>query len=149
MTVNYHRIEQRMKEYIYELEKTLQSSKDAVKYAESIIKEVRSKTNLANELYYNLVVAVTEAVNNAIIHGNRSNPIKNVIFKVQVSDSNIAITIHDEGNGFDVDKIADPREPENLLKSNGRGVFLIKSLMDEVVFSFNESGTKLFMSVNY
>ncbi len=119
---------------------TDQSIKFASRYenlaiAEKLINDVSEQYQLPEDYYGNILVAVTEAVNNAIQHGNKSNPDKNieVIFSKQASS--LHFTIKDEGDGFDFDNIPDPTDPANIEKINGRGVFLMKNLADHVSFS--------------
>jgi serine/threonine-protein kinase RsbW len=121
---------------------TDQSIKFASRYenlaiAEKLINDVSEQYQLPEDYYGNILVAVTEAVNNAIQHGNKSNPDKNieVIFRKQVSS--LHFTIKDEGDGFDFENIPDPTDPANIEKINGRGVFLMKNLADHVEFSEN------------
>jgi serine/threonine-protein kinase RsbW len=84
------------------------------------------------------MIAVTEAVNNAIKHGNSSDKSKNVHLSLSLDDSMIKFVIKDEGNGFNYGNLPDPTAPENLEKPGGRGIFLMKHLSDEV--DFKEEG---------
>ena len=121
---------------------TDQSIKFASRYenlaiAEKLINDVSEQYQLPEDYYGNILVAVTEAVNNAIQHGNKSNPDKNieVIFSKQANS--LHFTIKDEGDGFDFENIPDPTDPANIEKINGRGVFLMRNLADHVSFSDN------------
>jgi serine/threonine-protein kinase RsbW len=91
----------------------------------------------------NLFVALDEAFVNAVKHGNRNDPTKLLRVTAELSAHEAIFTIEDEGDGFDVRSIPDPRDPANLFKSNGRGVLLIYNIMDEVEYS--ERGTRLKM----
>lgn len=93
--------------------------------------------------YYNLVVAATEAVNNAIIHGNTECSDKMVTLVVSVSWLRICISIRDMGSGFDASQVPDPRLPENLEKEGGRGVFLMHQLADAVEVHRHDDGTEI------
>lgn len=84
--------------------------------------------------YYNAVIALTEAVNNAIVHGNKKDMSKAVHITVWVGDTDIILTVRDEGQGFDIHSLPDPLHPDNLLRDGGRGVFLIQQLVDESMF---------------
>ncbi|KXX68055.1 ATP-binding protein [Flammeovirga sp. EKP202] len=106
-----------------------------VRIAESFIDQARDEFNFNDDIYGNIMIAVTESVNNAIIHGNRNEKEKNVHLELDVSDKEISFTVEDEGKGFDYDSLPDPTAPENLDKPGGRGIFLIKHLADEVEFS--------------
>ncbi len=83
---------------------------------------------------YNLLVAIQEALANAVIHGCRNDPTQLVRCRVECSESDIAITIRDPGSGFDVASLPDPISGENVAGEHGRGIFLLRSLMDEVCF---------------
>lgn len=89
---------------------------------------------LDETLFYNIMIAVTEAVNNAIIHGNGANPAKSVELAVAFSPAGVVVRVSDEGNGFIPDEVADPTDPENLLREGGRGVFLMRALARSVEF---------------
>jgi serine/threonine-protein kinase RsbW len=91
----------------------------------------------------NLFVALDEAFVNAVKHGNRNDPSKLLRVTAELSAHEAIFTVEDEGDGFDVRAIPDPRDPANLFKSNGRGVLLIYNIMDEVEYS--ERGTRLKM----
>jgi len=89
-------------------------------------------------------IALREALSNAVIHGNREDPYKRVYVTIRCSaDGEVSITARDEGAGFDSDSIADPTAPEKLLSTHGRGIYLMRALMDEV--SFEEGGTVVYM----
>lgn len=91
---------------------------------------------------YWIWLATQEALNNAIKHGNKMDPNKMVDFGVHVVDGEFRITIQDEGPGFDLTQVPDPTQPENLLKTSGRGIFYMKSFMDRVEYN-TENGTKV------
>ena len=91
----------------------------------------------------NLFVALDEAFVNAVKHGNRNDPLKLLRVTAELSAHEAIFTVEDEGDGFDVREIPDPRDPANLFKSNGRGVLLIYNIMDEVEYS--ERGNRLKM----
>jgi len=91
----------------------------------------------------NLFVALDEAFANAIRHGNKSDRSKMVKISADISIDEASFTVEDEGDGFDLSSIPDPRDPANLLKASGRGVFFISNIMDEV--RYNERGNKITM----
>ncbi|UCH84047.1 MAG: ATP-binding protein [Candidatus Latescibacterota bacterium] len=82
----------------------------------------------------NIPLACDEAITNAIVHGNKSDPNKKVSLQIYISSSRIKFRIKDQGEGFDVDRVENPLEGENLMRSSGRGVYLMKSIMDNVEF---------------
>jgi serine/threonine-protein kinase RsbW len=88
-------------------------------------------------------LALREALANAIIHGNHENPGKHVYVSCRCEPSEISLAIKDEGRGFDIEKIADPTAPENQGSIHGRGIYLMKALMDEV--RFEEDGVVVHM----
>jgi serine/threonine-protein kinase RsbW len=102
---------------------------------ETLIERVCEKLSINDDYFGNILIAVTEGVTNAVVHGNGSNKDKEVKIVVRSSVSSILFTISDEGRGFDFDNLPDPTSPDNLLLENGRGVFLMKNLADEVGFS--------------
>jgi serine/threonine-protein kinase RsbW len=123
----------------------LPSNKSSVRSLEPILAEIRKIHNIDENKFYNVMIAVTEAVNNAIIHGNKLCKEKEVLFNIEADHNKIIITVQDEGEGFDPNTVDDCLVPENLLKDGGRGVFLIRELMDEVEFLDTGKGTKIKM----
>jgi serine/threonine-protein kinase RsbW len=105
--------------------------------AEKLVNDVSDEYHLGEDYYSNMLVAVTEAVNNAIQHGNKSNPEKQIELEFKKENNKLLFIVRDEGEGFDYDNIPDPTSPENIEKINGRGVFLMKSLSDGISFSEN------------
>ena len=90
-----------------------------------------------------LAIAVTEIVGNAIVHGNKKDINKKVTVDFKYLGDTITVIIQDEGRGFDEKKIANPLEPENLLKESGRGIFIVRALMDVVEISGTKQGTRV------
>jgi serine/threonine-protein kinase RsbW len=105
---------------------------------ESFIDNAKERFHLDDDIYGNIMIAVTEAVNNAIKHGNASDKTKNVHLSLSLDESMIRFVVKDEGIGFDYQNLPDPTAPENLEKPGGRGIFLMKHLSDEV--DFKEAG---------
>lgn len=110
---------------------------------EKLIDEVCEKHAINEDYYGNMLIALTEAVNNAIIHGNKQDPSKHVFLSCETQQNEVLFTVKDEGFGFDYSCIPDPTKPENLDKLNGRGVFLMKNLADEVIFEDNGTTVRL------
>lgn len=104
---------------------------------EKLIDEISATHNLSSEIYGKISVALIEAVNNAILHGNKLDTSKNVRIGYDVKSDYINFVVVDEGNGFDFDNIPDPTLPENLEKTHGRGVFLMNHLADSIEFCDN------------
>lgn len=108
-----------------------------IRMIESFIDNAKERFHLDEDLYGNIMIAVTEAVNNAIKHGNASDKSKNVSLSLSLDESLLKFTIKDEGSGFNYENLPDPTAPENLEKLGGRGIFLMKHLSDEVDFKEN------------
>jgi serine/threonine-protein kinase RsbW len=104
---------------------------------ESFIDNAKERYQLDDDIYGNIMIAVTEAVNNAIKHGNGGNKAKNVFLSLSLHKNLIQFIVKDEGSGFDYQNLPDPTAPENLEKPGGRGIFLMKHLSDEVNFKEN------------
>ncbi len=134
-----------MDNFILNINKILKSERKSIKEIEPLMFEIRKSIIINDQKFYNMLIAVTEAVNNAIVHGNRCDPDKKVSLVVQGFKEYVIITIEDEGRGFDPDSVADPRAPENLMKEHGRGVFLIKQLSEYSEFNPSSKGTKITM----
>lgn len=109
-----------------------------IRMIESFIDNAKEKYHLNDDIYGNIMIAVTEAVINAIKHGNHNDSAKNVALSLSFNDNVIKFRVEDEGHGFEYDKLPDPTSPENIDKPGGRGIFLMKHLADEV--SFGEKG---------
>ena len=119
-----------------------------IRMIESFIDNAKERFHLDEDLYGNIMIAVTEAVNNAIKHGNSNNTSKNVFLSLTLDDNLLKFVVKDEGNGFDHDNLPDPTAPENLEKPGGRGIFLMKHLSDEVEFSENGKIVELSFYMN-
>ncbi len=110
---------------------------------DSIVKRAIEQYRIRPDLHCNILVSLTEAVNNAIIHGNCGDESKNVSIKLQKERDTLAIQVSDEGRGFDPQNVPDPTAPENITKCGGRGVFLIQQLSDTVLFRNNGSTVEM------
>lgn len=119
-----------------------------IRIIESFIDNAKEKYHLDDDIYGNIMIAVTEAVNNAIKHGNKDNSSKNVSISLSLEDGMIKFKVQDEGIGFDFHKLPDPTAPENISKPGGRGIFLMKHLSDEVDFKENGKVVELSFYVN-
>lgn len=119
-----------------------------IRMIESFIDNAKEKYHLDDDIYGNIMIAVTEAVNNAIKHGNRGDSSKNVSLSLSFEEGLIKFKIEDEGTGFDHLNLPDPTSPENLQKPGGRGIFLMKHLSDEVSFDDNGRVVELSFYMN-
>jgi serine/threonine-protein kinase RsbW len=88
-------------------------------------------------------IALRKALENAVVHGNHENTRKHVCVRCHCEPDEVSIAIRDEGQGFDIDKVPDPTAPENIQSSHGRGIYLMKALMDEV--RFEQGGALVYM----
>lgn len=104
---------------------------------ESFVQRIMEKYRISPDVYGNILISLTEAVNNAIIHGNRKDESKTVQIQLSQDKGHLAILVSDEGRGFDYQSIPDPTAPENLSKIGGRGVFLMQQLCDRIHFHDN------------
>jgi serine/threonine-protein kinase RsbW len=113
----------------------LPSTMEGIHIIEKLIETICSTYKLSEDYYGNILVALTEAVNNAIYHGNKADPVKKVHVGFRTSSTVLSFSVRDEGKGFDFNNLPDPTDPANIEKVGGRGIFLMKHLADEVTFS--------------
>ena len=104
--------------------------------------------NLTDDQLANVLLAVTEATTNAIIHANKCDQSKMVTIDVKVNETKLVVKVKDEGEGFDPADIPDPTEPENLLNESGRGVYLMRVYMDNVEYNRTPSGMETILTLN-
>ena len=113
-----------------------------IELVQLMVRESLTRLHLSDKDAGDIGLAVREAVANAIEHGNRKDPDKQVRIDVTVSGQEVEIRIADEGDGFNIQKIPDPRAAENLLRPDGRGILFMKTFMDEIDYTFyGEGGT--------
>jgi serine/threonine-protein kinase RsbW len=123
---------------------TINSSVENLAYVEQEIEAVFDEFGISFDLFGNVLIAVTEAVTNAISYGNRNDVTKQVTVEFQNKGRRLSVSVSDEGQGFDYESLPDPTDPENIEKLEGRGIFLMKSLSDGL--SFQNKGSKVEMS---
>ncbi|SEJ06976.1 serine/threonine-protein kinase RsbW [Cyclobacterium xiamenense] len=111
---------------------------------ESFIDNAKEKFHINDDIYGNIMISVTECVSNAIIHGNKENKKKNVRLELKFLEDQLKFIIEDEGDGYDYHHLNDPTAPENLEKSGGRGVFIMKHLCDEI--QFEKEGSRIILT---
>lgn len=114
---------------------SFRSETQSIQSLELLLDEVKEQLAISEETFHKIWVCMNEAILNAILHGNKNDPSKNVIMIVETKGDNICFKVSDEGEGFDPDSIPDPTEPDRLLELNGRGVFLMKKLSDSLKYS--------------
>jgi serine/threonine-protein kinase RsbW len=122
---------------------TLDSSLETVDSAEQTASKMATEAGFDDDEVMRISMAVREAAINAVLHGNAYDPGKKVTLDFETTNGDLVITIRDQGKGLDVEKIPDPLAPENLMKTSGRGIFLIRSFMDEVTFNPSQTGTEV------
>lgn len=124
---------------------TLDSTLETVNHAEETATRMASEAGFDEEEVLKISMAVREAAVNAVLHGNAYDPNKKVSLAFERTANDLIIEIRDQGKGLDASKIPDPLAPENLLKTSGRGIFLIRSFMDVVEIHPSQTGTELKM----
>jgi serine/threonine-protein kinase RsbW len=122
---------------------TLDSTLETVDSAEQAATKIASEAGFGEDEVMQIAMAVREAAVNAVLHGNAYDPEKKVELNFERTDRDLVITIKDQGKGLDLGKIPDPLAPENLLKTSGRGIFLIRSFMDVVEIHPSKTGTEI------
>ncbi|MGH9584757.1 MAG: ATP-binding protein [Bryobacteraceae bacterium] len=112
-------------------ETELESNLQSVDKAEAIVLQEAKKLGFDEDAQHHVGVAVRECMVNAVVHGNRYNRNKKVHLDVERSDRKLAVTIGDEGAGFDSSSLPDPLAADNLLRQSGRGILLARAFVDE------------------
>jgi len=111
-----------------------------------VLESAIEQAGVSEDEQVDLMVAVMEALNNAIDHGNGEDASKKVHLKIEIMPRAITVWVQDEGPGFNPDSTPDPREPENLMNDSGRGLLMMRAFMDEVDFVPSQSGTLVKMT---
>jgi serine/threonine-protein kinase RsbW len=125
--------------FSYNLDSTLET----VDKAEQTASRIASENGFDEDEVMQIAMAVREAAVNAVLHGNAYDPGKKVELEFERTSSDLVITIRDQGKRMDMTRIPDPLAPENLLKTSGRGIFLIRSFMDDVKIHPSSTGTEI------
>jgi len=127
------------------MKKTLRiSSKiENLRKVEKLVDELSAEYSISTDIYGNILIAVLEAANNAILHGNRLKEEKVVKIGMILEDEKLKFKIEDEGEGFDYRNVPDPTAPENIENVNGRGIFLMEKLSDKLEFTRNGATVEL------
>ncbi|MEX2597481.1 MAG: ATP-binding protein [Salibacteraceae bacterium] len=116
---------------------------EELKVIESDLEDLYNDGSISEEVYGNVIVAVTEAFLNAVNHGSNMDETKLIDFVLTLEEKEIEVVIKDSGNGFDLGSLPDPTDPENIEKGSGRGIFIMKNLADEI--EFEDKGSKVVM----
>ena len=121
-------------------ELSLPSRIDTVATAAAAVAEFVNRSGISEEAAFGIDMAVREAVTNAVLHGNRQDETKTVDVTLKSSPDAVEISVHDQGAGFNPEEVPDPTAAENILKSSGRGIFFMRTFMDEVDWSIRPGG---------
>ncbi len=125
----------------------LNSSFEEMKRVQPFVKELTEWADLDDDDYNRIMLTLSEAVNNAIMHGNNEDPDKNAYINVTLGDDRtMLINVRDEGDGFDPEDIPNPLKEENLLNEGGRGIYLMRQYADKV--QFTDGGREIIMTFN-
>lgn len=128
----------------------LPSHIEAVADAAATVTNFIRNCGMAEEAAFGIEMAVREAVTNAMVHGNQEDEAKSVEVIFNCHDNELEVEIRDQGEGFDPAKVPDPTNPENLLKTSGRGIFLMRTFMDEIEWENRpEGGTTVRMTKRF
>lgn len=116
---------------------------ESLREVEKLVDEVSSACSMSSEVYGNVLIATLEAANNAILHGNKLDETKDVNIHFSWDNDRLELIVKDQGKGFNFQDIPDPTAPGNIEKVNGRGVFLMEKLSDDIAFRDNGSVVSL------
>jgi serine/threonine-protein kinase RsbW len=119
---------------------------DYLEQVESITVQVANEVRFTDSAIENLSIAITELFNNAVHHGNKDDLKKIVTLTFTFNSGKLLVSVKDQGQGFSPDSIRDPLAPENLLAESGRGIYLVRSLMDDIAFNMNHSGSEIIIT---
>lgn len=121
-------------------ELSLPSRIDTVATAAAAVAEFLNRLGVSEEALFGIDMAIREAVTNAVIHGNRQDEDKTVDVHLKCSPDAVELSVHDQGAGFNPEEVPDPTAAENILKSSGRGIFFMRTFMDEVDWLIRPEG---------
>ena len=136
-------VEAIMSESVSKKDITINSSVENLNFVEKEIESIFDDFNFSEEHFGNVLIAVTEAVNNAVHYGNQEDVTKVINLNFTSIKDKLIVTVKDQGDGFDYESLPDPTDPNNLEKLEGRGIFLMKHLSDSLSFSDNGSKVEL------
>ena len=125
----------------------INSRPDELSKVEKLVDILSKRLGVSDDVYGKILVSTIEAVNNAIVHGNKGKEERKVFVRFLSNGSSFTISVKDEGEGYDYSQLPDPTAPENIEKLSGRGVFLMKKLADGI--EFNEEGNEVTMIFKY
>lgn len=126
---------------------TINSDIEKLKIVETLVDTLSKKLGVSDEVYGKILISTVEAVNNAILHGNKGDINKMVTVNMSADGNVLDITVTDEGEGFEYGNLPDPTDPKNIENLHGRGVFLMRRLADAI--EYNRSGNEVKMRFKY
>jgi len=129
-------------------QKIVNSDPNLIPEVNDFLLDILKILNIDKNLLANLNLAISEGLSNAMVHGNKLDPKKNVTILLNWFSDRIEISIKDCGSGFNPDEVPDPTNPENLLKDSGRGIYIMRSFINEVKYNFTNSGTELVLVIS-
>ena len=135
-----------MPDKIYE--KEIPSNPDLLPELEEFIIELARKSNLRDDKLNSLALSFSEAASNSMVHGNKLDKNKKVKITVHVTEKKMTVTIRDEGKGFNINTVPDPTKPENILKDSGRGIYIMRSFLDDIRYNFTPTGTETILEIS-
>lgn len=122
------------------IELVIPSDPERIAEADDFLETALRSRGVPESIVSDMAIATTELVNNAIVHGNKRDATKKVILSLQITEAEVVIRVVDQGEGFDPGQVPDPLAQENLLREVGRGIFIARSLMDDVRYERNPGG---------
>jgi serine/threonine-protein kinase RsbW len=125
----------------------INSDIEKLKVVETLVDTLSKKLGVSDEVYGKILISTVEAVNNAILHGNKGDRNKMVTVIISADGNDLEITVTDEGEGFEYGNLPDPTDPKNIENLHGRGVFLMRRLADAI--EYNSSGNEVKMRFKY
>ena len=125
----------------------ISSERNHIKEVEALMLEANKEFGLNNDEYGKMMIAVTELVMNAIVHGNKEDAAKKVCITVEFNSKEMKVIIKDEGRGFVISDLPDPTEIERLLDSHGRGVYIAKAMVDKIDYKHGAKGTEFTLTI--
>lgn len=126
----------------------IESSRKQIPEVEKLLVKANEDFNIEEERFHKLLVAVSELVLNAIVHGNKESPLKKVKVTAEYNDRKMRVSVLDEGFGFDINQIPDPTSPENVHKESGRGLYLVKQLIDKFEYKITPQGFLIILTIH-
>lgn len=130
------------------LKTEIASERNNFNHVEDLLLNANKEFKLPEQELHKVLIAVSEIVMNAIVHGNKENKSKKVEVIVEYNSELMCVTVCDEGNGFNIDSDFDPTLDENILKSSGRGMFIAKSLVKDIKYKHTKKGSEVILTIH-